>query len=438
MNRVAFIAARVRDSFWFVPAVAIALAIVLAESIVVVDRALDVRGLLIIDVGPDGARGLLAAIATSMLAAAATMFSITIAVLALTASAYGPRLVRNFMSDRGNQLVLAVLVSTALYALLVLRRVRSGDGNEFVPSAGVSLALGLTVVCIGLLIYFIHHISTSIQISTLASQVRVELGARMLQSFPASTPNDRRHDSSWPTADGASHPVTAVRDGYVADIGVADLVTAGRQQRARVDVGVRPGTFVCAGDTLATIALDAEKTTGASVDERLSAASSSTRAAVALRNERTPYQDVEHLARQLVDIAVRAISPGVNDPYTAVAAIDALAAAFATTAAHADPPPVIVDDDGAPRVRLAQRSWSSTVIDTVDAIRVYCAGQPIVAERLLDSLGRLATAAVEPSRHADLVAAADRVVQSVASPAMQHFDLERIRHSAKWAGKDSA
>ncbi|MBX9473060.1 DUF2254 domain-containing protein [Microcella sp.] len=436
MNRLAFVAARVRDSFWFVPAVAIVLAVVLAESVVVLDRALDIGGLLIIDVGPDGARGLLAAIATSMLAAAATMFSITIAVLALTASAYGPRLVRNFMSDRGNQLVLATLVSTALYALLVLRRVRSGD-DEFVPSVGVSLALGLTVLCIALLIYFIHHISTGIQISTLAGGVRVELAARMLHNYPECVADDRRPDALWPLTDGTDHEIRARSDGYVADIGESELVAAARSGAARIDLLVRPGTFVCHGDLVATVALEDDHSARAPVDERVSRVESAVRSAVAVRDERTPYQDVEHLARQLVDIAARAISPGINDPYTAVAAIDALTAAFAGTAGHADPSPVVVDADAHPRLRLAQRRWIDVVTEAVDAIRVYSTGQPIVAERLLDLLERLASRSRDAHRRLDLVAAADRVLRGADSDALLPEDRDRLRAAATWTTEEA-
>lgn len=436
MNRLAFVAARVRDSFWFVPAVAIVLAIVLAESVVVLDRSLDINGLLIIDVGPDGARGLLAAIATSMLASAATMFSITIAVLALTASAYGPRLVRNFMSDRGNQVVLATLVSTALYALLVLRRVRSGD-DEFVPSVGVSLALGLTVLCIALLIYFIHHISTGIQISTLAGGVRVELAARMLQSYPEREADDRRPDALWPVMDGAEHEIRARSDGYVADIGESELVAAARTGAARIDLLVRPGTFVCHGDLVATVALDDEQAGEKPTDERVSRVESAVRSAVAVRDERTPYQDVEHLARQLVDIAARAISPGINDPYTAVAAIDALTAAFAGTAGHADPHAVVVDADARPRLRLAQRHWIDVVTESVDAIRVYSAGQPIVAERLLELLERLASRTVAADRRRGLVEAADRVLRGAEGDALLTEDRDRLRAAAHWTTEET-
>ena len=149
MNRIAYWLAGVRDSFWFIPAVLIALSLVLAETLVAIDLSAGGEWLPLLGVGPEGARGLLAAIATSMLSAAATMFSITIAVLALTSSAYGPRLVQNFMADRGNQLVLAVLVSSSLYALMVLRRIRSG-AEAFVPELAVTvgLLLALLGVCV--------------------------------------------------------------------------------------------------------------------------------------------------------------------------------------------------------------------------------------------------------------------------------------------------
>ncbi len=123
--------ATVRDSFWFIPALCMLVSVVLVESLTWLDRRLGNAdlgfGWVLLQAGASGSRALLAAIATSMLAAAATMFSITIAVLALTSSNYGPRLVGNFMSDRGNQLVLGVLVATSLYALLLLRHIRVLD-----------------------------------------------------------------------------------------------------------------------------------------------------------------------------------------------------------------------------------------------------------------------------------------------------------------------
>lgn len=423
MNRIGFLAARIRDSFWFAPAVAMALAVVLAEFVVLADRSLDLDWAIVIGVGPEGARALLGVIATAMLAAASTMFSITIAVLALTSSAYGPRLVRNFMADRGNQLVLATLVSTSLYALLVVRRVRS-DNEPFVPSLAVTLALLLTILCIGLLIYFIHHISTGIQISTLAGAVRMELSRRLTQLYPATASTNLRPTSDWPGTETDAFAVTATGDGYVADIGLDALVAAAQSGHGRIDVTVRPGTFVCRGDRVAWIMLEAvPETERGDAIERCTA---SVRAAIAVQDERTPYQDVEYLARQLVDIAVRALSPGVNDPYTAVTAIDALTASFAGTAGHRDPDPVVADDDGVPRVRVARRRWTDVVVETVDAIRLAVAGQAVVAERLIGMVVRLRGRVTDPERRDALTAAAERILEGVDAPTLLDADRRRL------------
>lgn len=431
MNRITYWLARIRDSFWFVPAVLIALALALAEALVAVDLSADWEWLPLLGVGPDGARGLLAAIATSMLSAAATMFSITIAVLALTSSAYGPRLVQNFMADRGNQLVLAVLVSSSLYSLMVLRRIRSGS-EAFVPELAVTMGLLLALVGVCVLIYFIHHISAGIQIATLAGGVRRELGRRLDDEYPATADAHRRPASSWPGG-GVAREALADADGYVTSVALDDLVSAATRHDGRVDVVVRPGTFVCRGDVLAVVTVDGgDGGKGApgekvSAEERLEHLCRATVGRVSIGDQRTPYQDVEHLARQLVDVAARSLSPGVNDPYTALNAIDALSAAFASTAARPDPHPVLVDDDGMARTRASSRAWIDLVVDTIDTLRVYASTQPVVGERLIDCVGRLLRRATDPERRAALLAAADRVVEGADASALLPHDLERLR-----------
>ena len=428
MNRIAYWFARMRDSFWFVPAMLIALALVLSEALVAVDLTAGGELLPLLGVGPDGARGLLAAIATSMLSAAATMFSITIAVLALTSSAYGPRLVQNFMADRGNQLVLAVLVSSSLYSLMVLRRIRSG-AEEFVPELAVTVALVLAVIGVCVLIYFIHHISASIQIAHLAGGVRRELGRRLDDEYPATADARRRPAESWPLG-GDVREALAGEDGYVASVALDDLVAVASRNEGRVDVLVRPGTFVCRGDVLAVVTIgpgENDSEAAVSADERLDHLCRATVGRIAIGDERTPYQDVEHLARQLVDVAARSLSPGVNDPYTALNAIDALSAAFAPSAARHDPHPVLVDDDGVARVRASHRAWIDLVVDTFDAVRVYASTQPVVCERLLDCAGRLLRRSTDPARQAALRAAADRVVEGADAAALLPHDLERLR-----------
>lgn len=172
-----------RESFWFLPGVLGVGALVLAELVVTLDRYLDGASYgpldaLLVRVGASGSRDILGAIGGSMLGVAATSFSITISVLATTSSSYGPRLVRNFMADRGNQLVLGIFGSTFLYSLMVLRSIRSldsGDGDTFVPDLAVNLAVVLAVLDVAVLVYFIHHIADSVQVSSLVQRVRRDL-----------------------------------------------------------------------------------------------------------------------------------------------------------------------------------------------------------------------------------------------------------------------
>lgn len=236
--------ARVRESFWFVPAVMCLLAAVAAQVLVAVDRSLPERflqgtGSVLYVVGADGSRDVLGAIAGSMLAVASTTFSITIAVLALTSSSYGPRLVRNFMADRGNQLVLGVYVATYLYTLLVLRSIRtleSGDEEPFVPQLAVNGAVLLAVVSIGVLVWFIHHISDSIQVWTLASKVHGELRAVVDDLHPeqlGDEPQDApvaAHLLEAARARTPARPVVAHRPGYVVHLDDAPLLACAVEQ----------------------------------------------------------------------------------------------------------------------------------------------------------------------------------------------------------------
>ncbi len=229
MNR----SSRLLQSFWFLPAVLCVLAVILAETLVVVDRRLadvdlGLLEILITRVGESGSRDLLGAVAGSTLAVASTTFSITIAVLALSSSTYGPRLVRNFMADRGNQFVLGVFVATFLYSLLVLRAIRipsDGGGDYFVPHLAVNVAVLLAVLSIGVLVYFIHHISDRVQVWTLARQVRTDLLAAVDRLYPERIGEDVLEVED---ADGLQHvppgletdgiPVASKEIGYVQGV----------------------------------------------------------------------------------------------------------------------------------------------------------------------------------------------------------------------------
>ncbi|MFC5380839.1 DUF2254 domain-containing protein [Aquipuribacter nitratireducens] len=382
---------RVRESFWAVPTLLCVAAAVLALVLVEVDRALlGVQVLEGVDVlyrvGADGSRSLLSAIAGSVLAAASTTFSITIAVLALTSSAFGPRLVRNFMADRVNQAALGTFLATFLYSLLVLRAIRTISGTEtdeaFVPHIAVNVAMLLAIVSIATLVWFIHHISDSIQVWTLARRVRGELRRTIDDLYP-----DRRgtgEERAEPELADPGPVTLRVRSddaGYVLTVALDDLVHHAEEHDVLVRLRVRPGDFVVEGQELAHVhgtVRDAEDLVGC------------VRPAVVLAPSRNPAQDVGFAVQLLLDMLARALSPGTNDPYTARTALDDLSDGLAAMARRSRPPERHTDDDGtvrvvAPTIRLPE--LLETVVDTV---RAYGLPHPDVVVRTVRLIGQVA------------------------------------------------
>ncbi|KQX65751.1 DUF2254 domain-containing protein [Angustibacter sp. Root456] len=385
---------RLRDSFWVVPALLCVGAVVLAEVVLGLDRHVDLGDTFVASVlneaGASGSRDLLGAVAASMLSVAGTMFSITMAVLALTSSSYGPRLVRNFMGDRGNQVVLGTFLATFLYALIVLRTVRSsgdsGDRTAFVPHLAVTVAVVLAVVCVAVLVYFIHHISDSIQVATLSGRVRQELRETVERMYPAQTGRDVAAVADGESADraadlpgdlSATTPVEAGDAGYVAAVDLAHLLRLGQDHDRVVVLTVRPGDHVLADDTVARIwpACDEARS-----DELASAV----QRAVTVGRNRTPYQDVAFAVQQLVELAVRALSPGTNDPFTAQNALDDLTVGLALMAARPTPSARRYDDQGRLRVVAEPVTLAELVDQVMDAMRTYALGAPGVLLRTLD------------------------------------------------------
>lgn len=432
MTRLTRLVRRVLDSFWFLPTLLTAVAVAGVEALVAVDRRADVAdwslGGLLLEVGADGSRSMLSAIATSMLAAAATSFSITIAVLALTSSTYGPRLVRNFLADRGNQYVLAVLVAVAVYALLLLRHIRvldlDSDESAFVPHLAVNVAMALAIVGVGSLVYFIHHVSVAIQVSSLSSRVRGTVERLADDLFPEDQPTGSTRLTSPLVDDGGSTvPMSASRGGYVQVVDGPRILRMARQRRLLVRVLVAPGDFCLAGQPLARVRAEP----GAPLDaDAVAAARSAVLAAVALGDSRTPDQDLRFALGQHVDLAVRALSPGVNDPITAMNALDDLSAGLAAVAARPEPADALLDETGVARVQLARPTIADLLTGVVDHLAVAAAGQPTVARHLVRVLERVAWAARDP-RTVDLTGElAEAVLEHVRRTGPTPADLGRL------------
>lgn len=380
---------RIRESFWFLPSVFGIVAIVVAELLVLLDQTLLDAGTSIpfLDaLSASGGRSILTTIGTAMLTVAGTSFSITISVLATTSSTYGPRLVRNFMADRANQFVLAAFTSTFLYSIVVLRSVHTDvdDGTAFVPVIAVHLAVVLGIADVAVLVFFIHHIATSVQITSLQKRVQVDLEEAVdfvyrddesatisLQPF---LPGDR----TWVD-------VPATENGYVQSVQWDRLVSWAHEHDRVLQVVAMPGDHVIEDDVLMRVG---RRPAAGSADDD---AGDALRAAFTVGSSRTPTQDVGFALQQLVEIAVRGLASGTNDPYTAVSALDLSATALVPMWRERRAITGYLDGEGALRV---VPSWPSAeeLVDTVfDGISTYGTDHPAViraalrlAERLTD------------------------------------------------------
>jgi uncharacterized membrane protein len=370
-----------RSSYWFVPALMALGAAALAFGMVALDGRIGPEAVerlgWIYTGGPEGARGVLSTIAGSMITVAGVTFSVLVVALSLAASQFGPRVLGSFMRDAGNQVVLGAFAGIFLYCLLVLRTVRGGEeAGRFVPHLAVTVGVAMAVIGVGVLIYFVHHAAVSIQVTSVIASLAEDLDAGVDRLFPEEA-EDAAPAGAMPAP---SASVAASRDGYVQAIDFDRLAEAARDRSATLRLEPRIGAFVARGDALAWVHPPAA---AAGLGDEV-------RAAFVLGSRRTPSQDVEFSVQQLVDVAVRALSPGINDPFTAAACVDRLGAALARVAERPDAPGVHRDEEGVARVLADPVDFERLAEAAFSPIRQYAGGSQVVLLRLLDALARIA------------------------------------------------
>lgn len=268
----------------------------------------------------DGARSLLNVIAGSTIGVAGVTFSITIVAVSFASANFGPRLIANFMRDRGNQVTLGTFIGTYVYCLMVLRTVRNASAPDiensfqaFVPHFSVLMAIALALCSVGVLIYFIHHVPESLNVGNIASKIAKRLEDGIGNLFPdedlSLDPEDG--DLLWEARDQRSvhQQVTAKQSGYIQTLNLNQLVSLADSSNLLIRVQYRPGDFV--SDIDIVIDLWAEQALSENTITDI-------QECFAIGNERTAHQNVLFLVDQLVEIIGRAMSPGINDPFTAI------------------------------------------------------------------------------------------------------------------------
>jgi uncharacterized membrane protein len=386
---------QIRDSLWFLPSL---LTLAGGTAAVLLMRHnddilgdVDVRELWwVFGGGSDGAQSVLQVISGSLITVTGVIFSVTMIVLQLASSQFTPRVLRQFMADRANQLVLGVFIGTFTYTLLVLRSVR-GDamGEEHVPQVAVTGAVVLALVSIGFLIYFINHIARSVQAAVVIDNIAKDT-LNVVRSVYPERLEDAEADGIMAAAaaeidiapDGDDTlRVHALRAGYLQGVDYGSLGEIAGEKQLSIRVELEIGSFILPGQHVLTV------TPAAAVPDRTM---EEIRSALVVGDERTPRQDLKYGVLELMDIAVKALSPSVNDPSTAVNAIHRLSEVLLELAWRANGDRVLCADDGTVLVRGRRPLLDDTIGLAFNQIRHYAAENATVVIVLLRSLGELA------------------------------------------------
>jgi|GEM_PF-459502 len=397
-----WIAERVSASYLALPSSLIAVAVGAAFLVTALDGRLQLPSLVGIW-GSDLDAGLiLSTIAGSMITVAALVFSITMVVLTLTAQQYGHRIVRGVLADRTSQIVLGFFLATFVFCILSLALLhRPGDIGS-VPTVTVAVAILLSIGGVVLLAVFVNHIMVNVRIGSVLASIQRTFEATAAAVYGSGCDADPAVGSEGTSdddvvvqeTDGPAEvaDVRATSSGYVQLVRIGRLVEIARSRDVSLRVEVQPGDFVHQGQTVATARLQ----TGSSDD--LDAA---VRRAVVLGAERTPAQDLRLSLSQLQEVAFRALSPGINDPHTAVSAVGRIRACLLLLAGREEPRRVFADKDGRLRLRIPVLRFNELLGSTLGPLIPEASRSP---EVLIEVLRTLMTLEPELSRETDRAA----------------------------------
>lgn len=419
---------KIQSSFWFVPSLMIVLSLSIAAATIYLDvahsqaHASAVSFLYATDV--EAVRSLLGTMAAAMITVTSIAFSITIVTLTLASSQFGPRLMRNFMMDKGTQIVLGTFLSTFLFCIVIFCALSFKKPYAFEPGITIAVAIAMTCFSVCMLIYFIHNVSKSIQADVVIDDVYCELHQNINKLFPTSSDIDddkskTQNATSLANEKNSTHKLTvqAHCSGYLQLVDKESLRNLASTSDCLIELHFSAGDFIVKNAVVATVyAEDAiEETMAATIISHIIQGSC-----------RTPVQDPEFAIHQLVEIALRALSPGINDPYTAITCIDKLSAVLCNLTDKEFPQHNIHDDDEA--LRLVCKALTFTAIATAafDQIREQSENNIAVTMKILDSLHVLATQVKSTEQRDFVLSQTEMIKQQQAAQPMSDYDRSNL------------
>ncbi|MBS1895583.1 MAG: DUF2254 domain-containing protein [Actinobacteria bacterium] len=419
-----------RMNLWFVPALEIAIAVAIFAIAYAVDRHLyDAQSALpgwLVSGSADAARQIITALAAAVITVIGVVFSIILVTLTLASTQFGPRMLRNFIRDRVTQVTLGTFVATFVYAVLVLAAIGPGSHGDFVPHIAITILLVLVLADLGVLVYFIHHISLSIQLPHVIASIARDLS----QAIDAESSEDRvaivQVEEAGPSVEEllerietSAGTVPAPSSGYLQFVRHSDLVEIATRTGSVIQLVHRPGNFVVAGQPLARV-----WPAGAAPVVADELARSHFTGPV-----RTITQDIAFAVDQLVEIAIRALSPAVNDTFTALTCIDWLTDGLCQVELHWDPVRIHRDAFGYVRVVTSHISHRRLVQRAYEKIRQAGTGMPAVMIRQLDGLTRVVALTSADERRAVLREQGEMIMRSAEESVSESGDLEDVRRA---------
>jgi uncharacterized membrane protein len=400
-----------RTNLWLVPVIETVAVVVLFALTYTVDRgAYD--GLIrlpswVLSGTSDVARVLLATVAASIITVVGIVFSITIVALTLASTQFGPRMLRNFVRDPGTQLCLGTFVASFCYAMISLVSVGGGPHGDFVPHLSITVTLVLTLFDVAVLIYFLNHIASMIQlpvvIANIAARLKVEIVALDRGSpFGVGTARGPTHEELLALLADSGASIRTPRSGYLQVIRHDILVKIAAQADAVVQLPYRPGHFMIAGQVIAWVW---PPEAAGSVAERLALGH-------VTGAYRTLPQDISFGFDQLVEIALRALSPAVNDTFTGMTCVDWIADCLCLISTSWHPQRIRRDAEGNIRVIAYQPDFERLVERTFDTIRQAAVGMPAIMIRQLDALAKVIEQTPDRKRQTPLIRQAEAIQRS--------------------------
>ncbi len=425
MNKLKQFWSNLRSNFWFMPTLIVLVSIALAVALIQVDSTGGSDRLLnqwprLFGSSAEGARGMMSTIAGSMMTIVGVSFSMILVVLALASSQYTSRILRNFMRSRSTQAVLGIFAGIFTYCLIVLRTIRSGDEGTFVPTLAVFFGFVMALVGVGTLMFFIHHIASSIQASNIIASIAKETNATINLLFPEKLghgPDEDDEEQILPPLAKRNWCVIQSREsGYIQNVNNAGLLRVARDWKTVVRMERGIGEFVVQNTPLVSLAMEDQPD-----QEKISAL----HAAFSISRFRSVEQDPAFGIRQIVDVGLKALSPGINDTTTAVTCVDYLTAILAPMATR-QIPSLHRYEKGELRVIAKGVSFESLLSESFDQIRNNASGNVTIILHMLDSFQTLAGLTTSPQRRRALLEQVQLIAELTERTVESTYDQTRV------------